>query len=228
MKPKPIHIPALIQLLLLGAGENYIQISTKVLGAKLGKSQQSTSNYLAYLEEAGYIERTRKAGQISVKVTQDGINSLNEIYSFLKRIFEEPGRIFKIRGNVFSGLGEGAYYMSLQGYRKQFKAKLGFNPYPGTLNIKIETSPYRRLRRDLNTLQGIIIEGFKGTDRTFGGAKCYFATINSKVNGAVLILERTHYDDSVIEIIAPKNIRDELGLTDGSSVIIEVNVVSNK
>jgi riboflavin kinase len=228
MKLKPLHIPALLQLLLLGAGENYIQISTKELGNELGKSQQSTSKYLAYLEEAGFIERSRKAGRSSVKVTQEGVDSMNEIYSFLKRIFEEPRKIFEIRGNVFSGLGEGAYYMSLNGYRKQFKKKLGFDPYPGTLNIRIETSPYRRLRRDLNTLQGITIEGFEDTNRTFGGAKCYFARINHKLDAAVLILERTHYDDSVIEIIGPINIRNELNLTDDSSVIMEISIVHNK
>lgn len=38
-------------------------------------------------------------------------------------------------GRVFSGVGEGSFYVSL--YSKKFLEKLGFRPYPGTLNLRL-------------------------------------------------------------------------------------------
>ena len=42
-----------------------------------------------------------------------------------------------IDGTVVTGLGEGAFFMSMDHYKKEIKNKLGFDAYPGTLNIKI-------------------------------------------------------------------------------------------
>ena len=43
-----------------------------------------------------------------------------------------------MRGRVVGGLGQGQYYISRKGYRHQFIQKLGFVPFPGTLNIKLD------------------------------------------------------------------------------------------
>ena len=42
-----------------------------------------------------------------------------------------------LTGRVKSGLGEGRYYMSQKGYRAQFAKRLGIDPYPGTLNLRL-------------------------------------------------------------------------------------------
>ena len=42
-----------------------------------------------------------------------------------------------LNGTVQSGLGEGAYYMSLRPYTDQFLEILGFSPFPGTLNVQL-------------------------------------------------------------------------------------------
>ena len=40
-----------------------------------------------------------------------------------------------INGEVTTGLGKAAYFLSQEFYTKEFKKNLGFIPYPGTLNV---------------------------------------------------------------------------------------------
>ena len=48
-----------------------------------------------------------------------------------------------LKGTIIKGLGEGAYFMSMGHYKKEIKKKLGFDAYPGTLNIKIKKNQYQ-------------------------------------------------------------------------------------
>jgi len=64
--------------------------------------------------------------------------------------------------------------------------------------------------------------GFKGETRTFGPVRCYPVIINNKVKGAVVAAIRSHYDSSVIEVIAPYFLRDKHKLKDGHKVKIEI------
>jgi CTP-dependent riboflavin kinase len=42
-----------------------------------------------------------------------------------------------LEGHLCSGLGEGAGFIALDWVEHQFHAKLGFAPYPGTLNLNL-------------------------------------------------------------------------------------------
>jgi len=127
-----------------------------------------------------------------------------------------------IEGIVFSGLGEGAYYVTRKPYREQFIKKLGFDPYPGTLNLRITSEYDAQLRKELEEHPGIEIQGFKNENRTYGSVKCFPARINGREKGAVILALRTHYDSSVIEIIAPRYLRKVFRLKDGNKVKVEV------
>jgi riboflavin kinase len=130
-----------------------------------------------------------------------------------------------LEGVVFTGLGEGAYYISKERYRKQFIEKLGFEPYPGTLNLKLTTDYDVKTRSELETYPGIEVEGFKNEDRTFGSVKCYPVIMENKVKGALILALRSHYDASVVEVIAPVFLRKHLKLKDGCKVKIEALVL---
>ena len=43
------------------------------------------------------------------------------------------------------------------------------------------------------------------------------------MNSSILILERTHYDDSIIEIIAPFSIKEQFSLKNGDYIKLKVN-----
>jgi len=57
IKPKPVLLPTLTELLLMGSKDEVIHVSSSELAKRIGKSQQAVSNHLQELEEDGYIER---------------------------------------------------------------------------------------------------------------------------------------------------------------------------
>jgi len=157
------------------------------------------------------------------KITDSGMAELKKLYSDLRLIFEaEYPPSVTLEGILFSGLGEGAYYVTKEGYRKQFMEKLGFDPYPGTLNLKLTTEYDVKTMSELEAYPSLEIQGFKDESRTFGPVKCYPAIINNKVKGAVIYALRSHYNASVLEIIAPVFLRGRLKLKDGNKVKVEI------
>jgi len=212
-------LEVLKRLALMNATKRVLKISSKELAEKIGQSVQTAARKLKELEDEGLIERTlTKDGQFIV-ITEKGKKMLYREYLDYKKIFEDEGAIV-IRGKVFSGVGEGRYYVSLEGYRKQFVEKLGFDPFPGTLNLRI---PKEQLyfRRRLDEEDGILIEGFSTPDRTFGEVKAFRCKVGG-VEGAIVMPKRTHYPEDVLEVIAPVKLRDVLKLKDGDYVDVEV------
>jgi len=213
----------LYKLAELGAREKTVKLSTKFLAEKLNLSQQTVSRYLINLECKGWIKRTVTREGSLIRLTESGDLQLRAIRSALNSLFERKQPLsIVIEGIVFSGLGEGAYYVTRKPYREQFIKKLGFDPYPGTLNLKLTSEYDAQLRRELETKDGIEIHGFKNENRTYGPVKCFPAQINGKEKGAVIFALRTHYNSSVIEVIAPHCLRSTLKLKDGNKVKIEV------
>jgi len=217
------HIFTLLKLAEMGAHRRTAKISTEYLAGKLGASQQTASRYLIELDKNGWIKRTITPEGCLLKITDAGVKELKNLYSNLRFLMEAayPPSI-TLEGVVFTGLGEGAYYISKERYRKQFIEKLGFEPYPGTLNLKLTTDYDVKTRSELEAYPAIEIEGFRNEDRTFGSVKCYPVTIENKVKGALILALRSHYDASVIEVIAPVFLRKQLKLKDGHKVKVEV------
>ena len=217
------HLFTLYKLSELGACSRTVKVSTEYLAEKMGVSQQTASRHLIELGKSGQIKRTITPEGCLVKITDSGMAELKKLYSNLRLIFEAtyPPSV-TLEGILFTGLGEGAYYVTKEGYRKQFMEKLGFDPYPGTLNLKLTTEYDVKTRSELEAYPAIEIQGFKDESRTFGPVKCYPAIINNKVKGAVVYALRSHYDASVLEVIAPVFMRGRLKLKDGNKVKVEV------
>ena len=213
----------LYKLAELGASSRTIKVSTEYLSEKIGASQQTASRHLINLEKMEWIKRTITPEGCLTKITSQGVAELKKLYSELRLIFESayPPSI-TLEGVLFSGLGEGAYYVTKEGYRKQFMEKLGFDPYPGTLNIKLTTEYDIKSLSELEAYPAVELEGFKNESRTFGPVKCYPAIINNKAKGAVIYALRSHYGSSVLEIISPTFLRSHLKLKDGNKVKVEI------
>lgn len=217
------HVFTLVKLAELGAHRRTAKISTEYLAVKLGLSQQTASRYLIELDGKSWIKRTMTPEGCLIRITETGVKELQKLYANLRLLMEAtyPPSI-TLEGVVFTGLGEGAYYTSKEEYRKQFIEKLGFDPYPGTLNLKLTTDYDVKTRSELEAYPAVEIEGFKSEDRSFGVVKCYPAIIGNKAKGAIISALRTHYDASVLEIIAPEPLRKSLKLKDGHKVKVEV------
>jgi len=217
------HLYMLLKLAEMGAYRRTAKISTEYLAKKLGISQQTASRYLIELERKGWIQRNITPDGSLIRVEEQGVRELQKLYSSLKILVEKPyPPSVTLEGTVFTGLGEGAYYISKETYRKQFAEKLGFEPYPGTLNLKLTTDYDIKTRMELDAYPAVEIKGFKNEDRTFGLVKCYPAIIDNKIKGALITALRSHYDVSVLEIIAPVCLRKQLNVKDGNKVKVEV------
>lgn len=125
------------------------------------------------------------------------------------------------RGRVFSGLGRGAYYVGLPGFRRRFEELLGYVPYPGTLNLRLNSRGEVKQRARLRETSGMSIAPFVHGGRRLSAVKCFGGGMCG-VGVALTIPEITDYDDSVVEVIAPVRLRDALGLSDGQAVSLRL------
>jgi riboflavin kinase len=216
---KPSLLITLYKLIEVGAYPNEIIFTTTELAKLLSSSQQTASRHLIELEKLGLIHRVRLGRRESIKITSGGIKHLNDMFLTLKRAFEMKTAETVFEGVLFSGLGEGAYYVSQPGYKKQFVEKLGFEPYAGTLNLRVRKEDQEEVRL-LEASPFTLIEGFANGNRSFGPAKCFQAEIADKVEGALIFPVRTHYAGDVVELISPQYLRRLLHLKDGDTVRI--------
>ena len=209
---------SLYQLLRLGANTNFLRISTTELSHVIGGSQQSASRHLQVLETLGLIERRIEQGGSRIRITGEGLHELSHVYNELQWFLEgKQAETVEIRGRITSGLFEGAYYISKEGYMRQIEDLLGFTAFPGTLNVKI-SEEYHDKRLSIERRPGVRLEGFKDGERAFGAARCYPLVLNDEVEGAMIVAERTTHDLSVVEIISPFYLRRKLNLADGDEV----------
>jgi riboflavin kinase len=206
------------ELLLLlakrGAMGARVRLTTSEIGHLLGMSQQNASVRLRSLEAGGMVERTAS----SLKLTAKAGAALRSEFSDLKKLFE--GGSIRLRGRVAVGFKEGSFFISLPGYRKAIEEKLGFSPYPGTLNLEIIPRHVER-RLELRSRAPIEIAGFSYKGKTYGPIEAYRCRVGG-IDGAVIFPRRSQHGLSVIEIIAPVFLMGELRLKFGSELEVEV------
>ena len=220
------HILTLSYLLSKGAKHNYIAITTSALGKSIQKSQQSASKHLLELEENQFIERIVSGRNTSVKITDKGFSEMVKLSTILQKSLNSFPSHVEIKGTLVSGMGEGAYYMGLKGYTKQFKSKIGYVPFPGTLNVRIDQKIHQEAIKQFETLNGIKIKSFSDGKRTYGWVKCFPAKINNSVDCNLILLERTHHDNSVVELISKLSLRKSAKLKEGSKISIKIPINS--
>lgn len=218
---KKTAIEILVLLAKGGAHRGDLKLSLSWLASKLNVSRQTAARRLLELEGKGLIKRALGPRGQSVRITPAGLAALRLMHRELGAIFGLKPRSFKLAGRVISGVGEGSYYMSQRGYREQFERELGFDPYPGTLDIKLDEASLE-VKAVLMQFPDRQVEGFKTSERTFGPVKFFPAKLKGKKAALILPL-RGHYAD-VVELIAPKKLRESLKIVDGDAVQVEVVV----
>jgi riboflavin kinase len=213
---------ALFQIFKMGGHKRAVLLGTSDFGKLIGASQQTASRRLLLLEKEGLITRELTPKGQNVAMTEKGVAAMKEVFRTLKLGFEEGVSVVFLNGFVFSGFGEGAYYVSKPGYKEQFQEKLGFQPFPGTLNLRLKSMADINARTDLEGMPSIVIKGFKNGERTYGDVKAFKILINEKTEGAILMIHRTHYGADVLEIVSKDSLRKRLGLRDGDLVQLKV------
>jgi CTP-dependent riboflavin kinase len=120
-----------------------------------------------------------------------------------------------ISGKIVRGAGEGAYFTQIGWVQQQCDEKLGFKPYPGTLNLEIseEFLPAIEL---LDQKTGIELIS---PDPQFCNAMVFQVSLQDIIGAVILPEEKVRvHPKNIIEIIAPLNIKASLNVKDGDSL----------
>lgn len=125
-----------------------------------------------------------------------------------------------VHGTVSSGIRESKLFTEIPWVRKQFKDKLGINPYPGTLNIIVLPEDRSKLTTIKNTKGVEIIP----EDINLCAAKSFTALINGRIKGAVIIPLVPNYPEYQLEIISSEHIKQALSLKDGDAIEVIVSL----
>jgi len=218
---KARQVVVLLALLKMKSQDGTIFTSSTNLANAIGVSQQTAVRYLKELEEGRLIKRTLTARGEKVEIDDRGLSLLRETYGTLANVFTSlSASCISFSGILFTGIGEGAYYVSQKPYMGQFSSKLGFTPYPGTLNLRlIEQEDLVKYLQVLSYPPTLVL-GFRSADRTYGDVLCYKVSLENKYPGAIVRSVRSLYDNSVVEIISPLRLRREMKIGDGNRISV--------
>lgn len=122
-----------------------------------------------------------------------------------------------LTGRVIGGVKQAAYFTQLDWVQEQCAEKLGFRPYPGTLNLEISEDSLPELE-NLRLEAGIELVP---PDPSFCAAKTLPLTIDGVAGAMIVPSEDVNvHEKNVIEILAPLRLKDTLGIGDGSVVTL--------
>lgn len=190
-----------------------LKTSTVRIAEETKASQQTVSRRLRRLEELELISRKASAQGMEIAIAPAGKELLRHNFEKLKGVFERKAK--PLSGQVCHGIGEGAYYVLK--YKRLFKKHLGFTPYPGTLNLKVERGQALAF---LDGLESVRIQGFKDKARSFGALDCYRLEVKG-IKAAAIIPERSRHEENILEVVAPEYLRGELKLKNNDWLVIE-------
>ena len=126
----------------------------------------------------------------------------------------------KITGKIVSGAKQGAFFTGLDWVQKQCLDKLGFAPWPGTLNLEIPVDSMS-LIEELRPEEGIELVP---PDSNYCSGRVFPVSVAGIPGAIVLPAEdvRVH-GKNIIEIISPKWLKEVLDVKDGDWVTLTIN-----
>jgi CTP-dependent riboflavin kinase len=129
-----------------------------------------------------------------------------------------------LNGKVVGGVRKAAYFTQLDWVQEQCMEKLGFRPYPGTLNVEISEESLSIIEA-LQKEQGIELIP---PDTKFCAARAMLLSVES-ASGAIIIPAedvRVH-GKNIVEIISPLRLKDALQVDDGDSLTLIVKELTS-
>lgn len=129
------------------------------------------------------------------------------------------GKDWVITGKIISGVRKGAYFTKLDWVQTQCMKKLGFRPYPGTLNLEI-SEDYLPVIEALKREESVKLIP---PDPQFCEAKVLPLSMGD-ITGAIIIPAedvRVH-GKNTIEILSPIKLKDALNVDDGDTLTLEI------
>jgi phosphoglycolate phosphatase len=129
-------------------------------------------------------------------------------------------RQWVLPGRVASGAKTAAHFTQLDWVQQQCREKLGFAPFPGTLNLDIDPD-YFPVITELRKAEAFELTPQDSDDCA---GKVIPLSIEA-IRGAIVIPDRrvNIHGQNIVEVIAPVGLRESLGLADGHLVTLFVD-----
>jgi CTP-dependent riboflavin kinase len=126
----------------------------------------------------------------------------------------------QISGIIQSGAGKGAFFTQVDWVVRQCEEMLGYRPFPGTLNVRVDDSDMAVLTHLANGNDFELLPD----DPAFCSAKVTKVTLNGIAAAVVMPAEDVRiHEEQIVELIAACNIKKVLGLKDGDAVRLSWN-----
>ena len=123
--------------------------------------------------------------------------------------------MISLHGVLTSGLGQGAQFARLEWVRHAIRRMIGFDPYPGTLNLRLVDA-------DMLVAWRRILEGpallLTPPPPERCGARLFPVVVAPDVRAAVVVPDVTRHGEDVLELVAGVHVRSALGLRDDDRV----------
>ena len=126
-----------------------------------------------------------------------------------------------ITGKIERGGGKGAFFTQLDWVQSQCREKLGFMPFPGTLNLSIDEKKVPLIAALCKKYGSTLVP----PNANFCTGHVYPASIMG-VTGAIVAPAddvRAHADN-IIELIAPASLKDALDVDDGDEIMLVITL----
>jgi HAD superfamily hydrolase (TIGR01509 family) len=125
-----------------------------------------------------------------------------------------------ITGTVETGRQEAAGFLGVPWVDEQLREKLGFCPFPGTLNLRLRDAEsletWRRLQSSIAPVR------LASPDTAFCDASCYPVLVNGEVPGAIVLPLVDDYYRDVVEVVAAEGLRMRFRLKEGDECSLTV------
>ena len=130
-----------------------------------------------------------------------------------------------LKGKVVSGAKKAAFFTQLDWVLEQCSEKLGFKPFPGTLNVDILPESILDVQ-SIQEEKGIelVPPDPKGSnDATFCAAQVLPVSIEEAKAAIIIPAEKVRvHGKNIIEVIAPVRLKDALNIDDGDIVTLTI------
>lgn len=123
---------------------------------------------------------------------------------------------WQINGRVVTGLGQGAGFTDLDWVRAAFRAQLGIELFPGTLNLRLESPGALTTWEGVRAGASVMLRGEQGAC----DARCYPVRVGGECPAAIVLPDVTGYPADQLELVAALSLREHLGLADGDVVSV--------
>jgi riboflavin kinase len=124
----------------------------------------------------------------------------------------------RIKGRIAKGIGESGSFLDIPWVNKQLCEKLAFQPWSGTLNIVIDDEGAQQVLKEKGK------ERLVAEQAGFCDALIFRALLNERYECGIVLPLVPNYSATLIEIVAPIQIKETLGVDDGDEVVVDISM----